>query len=215
MGAPGVTPRTDAPARESANGTRRRIARALVELVGADGYRETTLDQLFERSGVDQEEFERHFSGLEDCFRQVWGELADAFLKSSVQAYRSEKPWRERIRAMVAFTVHCANEDPVRARFLLVESLTAGDAVQAQRDATMGRLIELVDAGRGELDDPTGVSRATAEAVVGGAYRTLTRRLRERDFEALASLTPELMCQAVMPYLGVDAALRELELRPD
>lgn len=53
----------------------------------------------------------------------------------------------------------------------------------------------------------------TAEGVIGSIGEMLTKRLQRPGFDPY-DLVPELMALAVRPYLGEEAAARELEIPP-
>src|SRR5262245_10117061 len=151
-------------ARQQNGSERRRIAEAIVDLVATQGYGATSVESLCRRAAVEPEAFRHHFPSLDECFRQVWEEIADGYLRLSIEAWERHAGWRDSVRAVVEFTVACAQEDPKRARFLIVEGTEGGEVVQARRDDVMRRFTDLVDAGR-ELPNATAASRATAEAV--------------------------------------------------
>jgi len=75
---------------------------------------------------------------------------------------------------------------------------------------TMRVIAGLIDAGRNELDDPEAVPHTTAEALAGSAYGQIYSRVVRGETEGLPDLVPQLMSAAVMPYMGVEAAMEEL-----
>src|SRR6478672_4545704 len=85
-----------------------------------------------------------------------------------------------------------------------------GPLSRARRDMTMRVIASLIDAGRREMDDPESVPHTTAEALAGSAYGQLYAKVVRGDADDLPALVPQLMSAAVMPYLGVEAALEEL-----
>ena len=75
---------------------------------------------------------------------------------------------------------------------------------------TMRVIASLIDAGRQEMEDPEAVPHTTAEALAGSAYGQVYSRVVRGDADELPDLVPQLMSAAVMPYLGVEAAMAEL-----
>jgi AcrR family transcriptional regulator len=61
------------------------------------------------------------------------------------------------------------------------------------------------------MDDPESVPHTTAEALAGSAYGQVYAKVVRGDTDELPKLIPQLMSAAVMPYLGVEAALEELD----
>ena len=126
-----------------------------------------------------------------------------------VRAYESREEWPDRLRAVAYEVIEGLSRDPSRASFG-VEVLAAGDAARARRDMTMRVIASLIDAGRQEMEDPEAVPHTTAEALAGSAYGQIYAQVVRGAVEELPALVPQLMSAAVMPYLGIEAAMAEL-----
>jgi hypothetical protein len=140
-------------------------------------------------------------------------EGSNELLTRAALAFAAEDAWVDRLRAVAYEMARFFEEDLDRAYAMAVDVLSAGPRAQAIRDAGMQGLIELIDQGRQELDDPDSMTRATAEGIGGAIYNRIHRELAAGNFGA-ASLVPALMYNAVLPYLGTEAALAELYRRP-
>lgn len=191
---------------------RDRIAEALVALMGAEGYRQTSLADVLSRAAVDETEFRRHFASLEDCFVQVWDELTLAHGVLAAEAFAGPGRWHERMRAAAWITLDYLQADLTRTRFLVLEVLNAGELAQAHRDLAIAAQVEWIDAGRHELEDPDSLSRATAEHIAGAINEMLIRKTRSGEILEAAQVIRELMYMAVRPYLGEEAAREELTM---
>jgi AcrR family transcriptional regulator len=200
----------DTETRERAGSSERaQIVAALIEIAAERGYGETTIELILERAGLDRSAFERHFRGKYDCFISAWQDLNEECLATMVKAYESCDEWPDRLRAVAEEVVDGLCRDPSRAAFG-VEVLAAGDAARARRDMTMRVLAGLIDAGRLQMEDTEAVPHTTAEALAGSAYGQIYSRVVRGQVEELPALVPQLMSAAVMPYLGVEAAMAEL-----
>ena len=200
----------DTETRERAGSSEReQIVAALIEIAAERGYGETTIELILERAGLDRPAFDRHFRSKYDCFISAWQELNEDCLSTMVRAYESREEWPDRLRAVASEVVAGLCQDPSRAAFG-VEVLAAGDAARARRDMTMRVLAGLIDAGRMQMEDPEAVPHTTAEALAGSAYGQIYSRVVRGQVEELPALVPQLMSAAVMPYLGVEAAMAEL-----
>jgi len=201
------------PATETREATgsseRERILAALIEVAAERGYGETTIESILERAGLDRPAFDRHFRGKYDCFLSAWQEQNEECLATMVRAYESRDEWPDRLRAVAYQVIEGLSRDPCRASFG-VEVLAAGDAARARRDMTMRVIASLIDAGRQEMEDPEAVPHTTAEALAGSAYGQIYSRVVRGDVDELPELVPQLMSAAVMPYLGIEAAMSEL-----
>jgi AcrR family transcriptional regulator len=198
--------------RAASSSERARLIEALIEVAAERGYRETTIELILDRAGLDRPAFDRHFRGKYDGFLSAWQEMNEECMRSVMHAYESERDWPDRLRAVASQVVGALCEEPSRASFA-VEVLAAGDAARARRDMTMRVVASLIDAGRQELEDPESVPHTTAEALAGSAYGQLYAKVVRGETDDLPALLPQLMSAAVMPYLGVEAALEELGRR--
>ncbi|HEX5928344.1 MAG TPA: TetR/AcrR family transcriptional regulator [Solirubrobacterales bacterium] len=196
-------------ARTASSSERARLIEALIEVAAERGYADTTIEMVFTRAGLDRPAFDRHFRGKYDGFLSAWQEMNEECMLTVMHAYESEQDWPDRLRAVADAVVVSLRNDPSRACFA-VEVLAAGDAARARRDMTMRVIASLIDAGRKEMEDPESVPHTTAEALAGSAYGQVYAKVVRGNTEELPDLVPQLMSAAVMPYLGVEAALAEL-----
>jgi AcrR family transcriptional regulator len=195
--------------RTSASSERAQLIEALIEVAAERGYMDTSIETVVARAGLDRPAFDRHFRGKYDGFLSAWQEMNEECMASLIRAYDSEQDWPDRLRAVACEVVGSLCKEPSRACFA-VEVLAAGDAARARRDMTMRVIASLIDAGRKEMDDPESVPHTTAEALAGSAYGQVYAKVVRGDIDELPKLIPQLMSAAVMPYLGVEAALEEL-----
>jgi AcrR family transcriptional regulator len=196
-----------------ADPARARIAAAIVFLVGEHGYAATTVEMVCERARTGRAHFDRCFAGKEDCFLSVHDEVATEFCERVADSTDGTAAWHDRLWATGWAAMRFFEEDPSRARFLIVEINGAGSGAQARRDRLLRSLADIVDAGREELEQPGLVSRCTAEIVAGAIYGTLVGKLEQGCVERRAEFLPELVYMAVMPYLGSRAAEDELSVQ--
>ncbi|MDX6595435.1 MAG: hypothetical protein QOI72_817 [Solirubrobacterales bacterium] len=193
---------------------RKRIATAMVELAAEHGLDATTVAMVCERAAVGRAGFDRNFSGKEDCFLKVHGEIALEFCQRAGAAYAGPRAWHDRIWAGAWAAMRFLQDDPVRARFLVVAVNGAGGRAQARRDRVLQGLADMIDAGRGELEEPESVSRSTAEMVTGAIYGTILTKVSGGAIERGEEFLSELVYMAMMPYLGARAAEDELLVEP-
>ncbi len=185
----------------------------MVELVAEHGYEAVSVRAICERAGVARAEFERRFADKEDCFLTLHDEIGTQFCARLTSA-RGPDSWHDRVWAAGWAALRFLQEDPVRARFFVVEVNGAGSAAQARRDRLLQGLVDLIDAGREELEDPESVSRCTAEIVAGAIYGTVLGKVEGGGIERDTDFLPELVYMAVMPYLGSRVAEDELLVQP-
>jgi len=189
----------------------RELEDAVVEEVFRHGFCGATVAGICRRGGVGTEFFHRHYADLEDGYCETLEALRDRMLADMRYAFAVESGWRDRMRGASWAMADFLEADRRRPKFMGVESLNAGERSRAIVEGLVEAIVELVDQGRYELDDPDRLTRATAEATVGGVFNTLRVAMSHGRHRA-AELTPQLMFTVVQPYFGSEAALTELEL---
>ena len=193
---------------------RERIALAMVEMVAGHGIAAVSVESLCVRAQVHSGHFDRCFADLEDCFLSLHDELMAELCDRLTVAADAATSWHDRIWAAGWAAMHFVQEDPVRARFLLVEVNGAGSGAQGRRDRIVRRCADLLDGGRGESRKPGPMSRCTAEIAAGAIYGMVLAKLQDGALERGEEFLPELIYMAVMPYLGSRTAEDELQVQP-
>lgn len=186
----------------------------MVEMVGSHGFAAVDIETLCERASVGRAHFQRCFADLEDCFLGLHDEAVAELCGRVDSACDGREAWHDRIWAAGLAAMRFFQEDPVRARFLVVAVNGAGNGAQSRRDRIVQRIADLLDRGRGEVGDERPVSRCTAEIAAGAVYGTILTRVEAGSIDRGEEFLPELIYLAVMPYLGARAAEDELLVQP-
>jgi AcrR family transcriptional regulator len=193
---------------------RARVHHALIDLCFELGFSELTVEGLCARARVDADAFEREYGSLEDCFCTVFEAELDLLLLDFAAALAGARGWRPRLRA-VAYSFHrWLVADPARTHLMVTEIRTASERARMVQARGIQQMIELLDEGRSVSSDPDRITKATAEALAGGILTQIYAAVGEGGLGPESEHVPELMCAAVMPYLGRDAALEELRIPP-
>ena len=191
-----------------------RIRRSVVDLVVERGYADTTIGAIVERAGVERADFDQRAAGKDDCCLRVYeAQLADID-QLVVGAYLRQETWRDRLRAAVHAGASYVSDNPREVLFAELQMREGPEMAQARHEAYLQRLVDLVDAGRAELDSPDSLSRSVAEYMLGAVYTIMLERLRKGGARAARTVVPELMYIAVRPYVGHEAAVEELHVPP-
>lgn len=193
---------------------RERLKEAMIDLVIERGYEATSLEALLRRADVGLADFERHFADKRACFLWVFETEVERFHGLMLAAYERHESWRDGLRAAAYALARFVRENP---RFVLYGTIAmsgGGDLAQVRRDAVLQTYVDLIDAGRSELEDPAAVPRAAAEAVIGSVFTTLRKKALVAEVTDPEQLVPEFMYLAVRPYLGDEVAREELSIPP-
>jgi AcrR family transcriptional regulator len=179
-------------------------------IVAAKGYGATTVADLTKDAGISRTTFYELFADKEACFLAAYDDAVDRLVRRIFLAYEAEERWPDRARAGLATLLEWLAADPAQARLALIDYAAAGPAAQRRYRAAVQRLTPLFDEGRdfapGGRGLPANVSRMAAGAVVG----LISDELVAGRIEELPSLLSDLLFATLVPYLGPDAAAREV-----
>ncbi len=140
--------------------------------------------------------------------------VADADLLARVRAAATEQDaWIDQVRAAIEAMLAYPGAHPTYARVVYVEAVRSGARARARLDRDVEVLVDLIDGGRAELDDPAALTRATAEGLGGAVYELISMCLTRGGGGDLRRLLPQLMFVVTRPYLGLEAALAEYRQR--
>jgi AcrR family transcriptional regulator len=186
---------------------RDRIMRAMTETVGEHGYHGVRVADVVGRAGVSRKTFYELFGGKDDCFCATYGSLVDRLLTTTFRAFDSQTEWVDRLRAALTELLGVLAREPDTARLCFGEVIAAGGATQQRREQAIEAFADLFSA-------PAAPAGALGETLRAGRVsefgETLRREIAAGRAEQLPTLVPELMCAMVLPFLGMDAAQREL-----
>jgi AcrR family transcriptional regulator len=194
---------------------RERLGDAAIDLVLEHGYAAVTGDLLLARSGISREAFDATYTGVEQCVLDTVDAGVERFREVVFAAYESHEAWRDGMRAAAYAAARWVRDHPRYIVFSTMMLNQATEMARVHRDMALQTFVEIVDAGRDELADPSSVSSDIAMAVIGSIYELLQRELSKGRGTARAEdFVPDLMYLAVRPYLGHAEALKELSIPP-
>ncbi len=216
---------------------RARIISAMVEVASEVGYLGAAVAQVVARAGVSRRTFYELFDGREDCFLAAFDWGVEQMREVMLEAYDSQRSWRERVRHALAALLLLLDAEPELARTCVIEALGAGKLVLQRRSQVLEELMVALDSAAPRPRGAAGPLLLTAEGVVGGAFSVVHGRLLEPLAEAgsemaqdgepetpgdgsdrsqrpLIELHGQLMALIALPYLGPRVAGEELTRSP-
>jgi AcrR family transcriptional regulator len=194
---------------EVADSQRSRILAAMIDAVGRDGYQAARVADVIAHAGVSRKTFYEHFEDKEHCFIAAYQQSLARLLSVTLDAFEAQDEWVDSLRAGLTALLNALAYDPAVARMCFVEVLAAGPKAVDVRNEAMRGFSYIYDAGRGEAD--LDLPSFTGISMVGGLSEILYREIVAGATTELPQLAPELMYMSVLPFLGADAAARELE----
>ncbi|HEX7278465.1 MAG TPA: TetR/AcrR family transcriptional regulator [Solirubrobacterales bacterium] len=185
------------------------ILAAMIRVVGAKGYKATSVADVIEEAGTSRTTFYKHFDDKHECFLAAYEGLVERVFGQVVASCDGEQPWLDRMRTGLATIVDLFAVDPTLARTAVVEVAAAGaDARQLHWNA-VARFTEFLDAGR-ELAEgrelPENIALMSAGAVSGLIFDEVLAGRAER----LPAMLPDLLFAMLVPYIGPRAAADEM-----
>jgi AcrR family transcriptional regulator len=184
------------------------ILAAMIRVVGANGYKETSVADVIEEAQTSRTTFYKYFEDKHDCFLAAYELLVEQVFGEVVAKCDGDAPWLARMTTGLTTIVDRFAVDPQLARTAVVEVAAAGaDARQLHWDA-IARFTEYLDAGR-ELagkELPENISLMSAGAVSGLIFDELLAGRADQ----LPQRLPDLLFAMLVPYLGPQAATAEM-----
>jgi AcrR family transcriptional regulator/DNA-binding MarR family transcriptional regulator len=188
-----------------------RILAAMAEVAAERGAGAASVAHVVARAGVSRRTFYDLFEDREDCFLAAFDEAVAQAARTVLPAYQGAGSWQVRVRAGLLAALVFFAEQPALARLCVVESLAAGPRALRRRGEIFDLLVRAVEEGRAvrsaRAPEPQPLA---AEGAVGAVVSMVHRRLVAGDREPLTGLLGELMSTIVLPYLGAQAARKEL-----
>lgn len=190
---------------------RERLLAAMLRATAELGYREVSVQDVLERSGVSRPTFYEHFENKEACFLAAFDTVATRLRERIETAAQDGEGWRERLRLGLEELLRFVSEDPDAAMALIVDGRAACPDALTRRDELLDHFAScLDDMVRAEAPAGEAPSAIAAAGIVGGIEALLYSRLNRGETDGLQDLLPSLMYFAVLPYEGQEAASEEL-----
>lgn len=185
------------------------ILAAMVRVVGAKGYKATSVADVIEEAGTSRTTFYKHFTDKHDCFLAAYDRLVERVFGEVVSSCDGKQPWLDRMRSGLTTIVELFAVDPELARTAVVEVAAAGADARRLHWNAVARFTEFLDAGR-ELASgrelPENIALMSAGAVSGLIFDEVLAGRAER----LPAMLPDLLFAMLVPYIGPRAAADEM-----
>ena len=182
---------------------RRRILRAVGELVAKRGYGDVSVELIVKRAHVSYKTFYKHFAGKEECFLALF----DSVLRSTEETIRERfaaEPltWPEQVTLALRTLTELIVSDPIIARAVVVEAPTLGPAARERHEQAVKRLVPLLRAGREHNPRGAELPATIEDTLAGSVFWSAYQRLVVGEAERLPELLPEVTELVLRTYLG-------------
>jgi AcrR family transcriptional regulator len=189
---------------------RERLLEAAVRVVATKGYAAATIGDLTKEAGVSRTTFYEMFDDKEACFLAAFDNAVDVLVRRVLGAYESADRWPDRARAGLAALLELLAEEPTLARLALVDIASAGPVAQRRYRSAVQRLTPLFEEGRDFAPDGRNLPPNTSRMAIGGVTGLISDALLEGNASGLPGLLSDVLFATLMPYIGPEAAAREV-----
>ncbi len=193
-----------------ARSQRERLLEAAIRIVAEKGYAATTVADLTREAGISRTTFYAMFDDKEGCFLAAYDVVVDALVRRVSAAYESEEEWPQRARAGLAALLEALAEEPDVARLALVDVGAAGPAAQRRFRAALQRLTPFFEEGRDFAPGGRNLPANTSRMAIGAVAGLIADELTEERAEDLPELLSDVLFATLVPYIGPEAAAREV-----
>jgi AcrR family transcriptional regulator len=195
-----------------ARSERGRLREATVRMAAAKGFEATTVADIVEYAGVDEETFYRHYESKAECFLEAYDAIFDIVVAHVTAAFEAnpEEPWPERVCAGLRALVEILSLEAEVARMAMVEVTAAGDDARERYRALLARFTPFLEEGRTYSGQGDALPADTARFAIGGVASMIFDEVRAGRGPELKRILPDLVFAVLMPYLGPEAAEDEM-----
>lgn len=191
------------PALFAAHVPAERILRALAGLIAEKGYTATTIADVAARAQISQNTFYKHFRDKRNAFDAALEAGSAQFLAATVPAIRRHGRWPGAVRTGLEAACAWLTAERDYAHLLAVEAYAVGPQAVQRRDAS---LREIMTALAEIAPADTALEPLAMEVNSGAAQALAYRRVRAREFDALAEIPTLITYLLLAPQLGDEAA---------
>jgi AcrR family transcriptional regulator len=189
---------------------RERLLDAAIRVAATKGYAATTVGDLTKEAGISRTTFYELFEDKEACFLAAYDTAVDVLVRRVAAAYESEERWPQRARAGLSALLELLAAEPELARLALVDIGAAGPAAQRRYRVAVQRLTPLFEEGRDFAPGGRGLPANTSRMAIGGVTGLIADELVAGRAEQLPELLSDALFATLVPYIGPDAATREV-----
>ena len=190
------------------------LSAATMAVLRERGFRQASVAQFCRRAGISKSDLPIRFRSKRLLTLAVSEAYVGDFKARVRAAYGAGGPWPGSLRAAAYESVRWIASYQDAAWWGTVGVLEVGEAARAYRDSVFTWAGRLIEAGREVAPNPDQVPRGASVMAVGAIVETLGRRVQGTILDDPVPAVPRLMYAAVLPYLGEEAARRELEIVP-
>jgi len=180
---------------------RERIIAAIAQTVAELGGRSATTEDMVRAARVSRRTFYDLFESRDEAYLATYLEINTRVYERVAAAFLAAESGPDKLRGCLAAFLDYMASEPDFAYMAIVDVLSAGADVLQQRDQLLRRFVALVDQS-GLVGPDDEIPMLASEAVVGGIYEVVYKRILAGETAQLRELLPELYYYCLVPFLG-------------
>ena len=193
---------------EVAHNQRERLLAAVAQVVDERGYSAVTVTHITEAASVSRRVFYDNFADKQACFIAAFEIVVEHLREIMIEAVRDEPDWPQQILAALRALLDFLADEPLPARLVLVDPVTADAEVADRFRAALTSFAPYLRAGRAQRPNAPELPDSTEDSLLGALASLLSRALATRRPLDVPRLTSELAEFVLTPYIGATEAGR-------
>jgi AcrR family transcriptional regulator len=201
------------PGRIFSQSQRDRLLAGALEAVSEHGYPATTVGQIVVAARISRGTFYEHFANKEECVLATYDLIVDWLGEQIAAALAGVESWQQAVRIAVGVFLARFDADPRLANLCTIEILQIDRLGPVRHEDAIERLAIPLRAGRARSPWGTRLPFTLEQTLIGGAIWLVARRSRHDQPLELTTLSSEITCFLLVPYIGASQA-RQVAQRP-
>ncbi len=191
----------NSPRARSTLSQRERILRATMMVASEGGYGSLGVPAITAAAGVSNQTFYENFKSKEEAFGGALRTLGQRTLDHVAEAIGAQEGWVEGVWAGLRTLLSDLAADPMVARLLFIEVLSAGPIALDRVEAAMDRLTGLFKPGAVPAELGTAPPDVVVEAIGAGIFVVIQSEVAQGRTEALPELLGEIAFIVLAPFM--------------
>ena len=182
---------------------RERILRAAAMVAVERGFGSLSIPAITAAAGVSNQTFYENFSSAPEAFGAALEILAKRTLALVAAAIEAEEDWVEAVKAGLGMLLTYLGENPMLAKLLFIEVLSAGPGALDRVEEDLDRLVAMFNPGAVPAEVGAPPPEIVVEAIGAGIFVVIQNEVAQGRAEALAELLGEISF-IVLAAFGVE-----------
>jgi AcrR family transcriptional regulator len=190
---------------------RERILWSMVREVAEKGFDSVSVADVVERARVSRATFYELFENERECLFAAYERVIDALVAHVTRAFfEGRGSWPLRIRHALGALLEAYSAEPAVARMATVDVPALEPEARRRYQQALERLRPLFSEGRKYAESDI-FPRDLELMAVGGAEAIISDKVVAARTEELPDLLPDLLFTVLVPYVGPEEALAEVQ----